>query len=530
MPRRRMPWPPKPKSCITCKRRFKACDRTIPCCMECTNEGLICSGYEDPDQGIAWALATQKSMGRSFGHSRPQPTATPSSSVSKRATISGHVHIIGTTIWPTSLPQACELSTNGWMAAIHELYDTEPSIRYAALAMSTGIISAMGSNTQLWTQSMQAYNRSVQELVQALNDPRRSQSEGIMVTTRIIQCYELLFGQANKWRTHLEGQLAMFLARGPQSFTLGHAHQLYVDGRILMITLALGKRVKSPLRTREWRTIPYTYESRSTKDKLLDVLEDILEILVQYDHLCACQCPGDVDRFRNIILANCQRVERSLYIWEKESGLHIDMFDYLASGFPLPTPQNDLEFGVLHISSLYWTVGLVLYTTIEQVSSFTFQMKGYPSRAQEPTDPPIPPTTRPAEANWTMSNPRFYANKIAHSMHLFFEPKAGVVQGASSLFPMAMALQFFTRTESEGQRSREWQMLMDLFERPFMGSYVGRLMSELQVGATGSMKPASQAQRNIWWYQVMGQSNASGPFETPSLANYAQQASAPQGR
>lgn len=47
--------------------------------------------------------------------------------------------------------------------------------------------------------------------------------------------YQLFFGKAPDWRAHIEGQLALFLARGPESFVSGQAHQLYVDGRILIV-------------------------------------------------------------------------------------------------------------------------------------------------------------------------------------------------------------------------------------------------------------------------------------------------------
>lgn len=38
------------------------------------------------------------------------------------------------------------------------------------------------------------------------------------------------------WQRHSEGQLAMFLARGPESFVSGVSHQLFVDSRINIVS------------------------------------------------------------------------------------------------------------------------------------------------------------------------------------------------------------------------------------------------------------------------------------------------------
>lgn len=38
------------------------------------------------------------------------------------------------------------------------------------------------------------------------------------------------------WQRHSQGQLAMFLTRGPSSFISGAAHQLFVDSRITFVS------------------------------------------------------------------------------------------------------------------------------------------------------------------------------------------------------------------------------------------------------------------------------------------------------
>lgn len=37
--------------------------------------------------------------------------------------------------------------------------------------------------------------------------------------------------QAKSWTAHNSGELAILVARGPEQFTEGHAHRLFIDGR-----------------------------------------------------------------------------------------------------------------------------------------------------------------------------------------------------------------------------------------------------------------------------------------------------------
>lgn len=37
--------------------------------------------------------------------------------------------------------------------------------------------------------------------------------------------------QVVNWKLHIDGELGFILSRGPESFTTGFAHQMFVDGR-----------------------------------------------------------------------------------------------------------------------------------------------------------------------------------------------------------------------------------------------------------------------------------------------------------
>jgi hypothetical protein len=295
--------------------------------------------------------------------------------------------------------------------------------------------------------------------------------------------------------------------------------------------LSIGRRAKSPLRTDDWRTIPWRNIPKSTKDKLIDILEDVPFMLIAYDELRACQDPDRFDELRQAVMVNCQHIAQSLDTWELEAGPILQQFDYTFAGSPLPTPKDDTEFGLVYISGCYWGARLMLYSTLGMTMAHL-------AGASSPGADSIPslgggspastaatvstPATSPGQASERssgpynpapqirMENPGDYARKIAHMVHLLYEPNAGAMQGASGLFPMALALRYFATTEPPGQRSLESEMLYKLYTKPFVGTFVGRFLNDLQ----GSQQDdeakrdvEAKAQRNVFWYAVLGTEN-----------------------
>lgn len=429
-------------------------------------------------------------------------------------------------------PKASAISTNGWVAAVDEYYNREPAIRYAALAMSAGFMGVQDRNnkvaqhSQLTLQGLEAYNRAIHEMVKGLKDARRSKNDGVLVAARILQSYELFFGSAPDWRAHIEGQLSLFLARGPESFTTGQAHQLYVDGRVLVVMLCIGRRTQSPLHSPEWRTVPWRIIPKSVKDKLMDIMEDIPFMLVSYDNLRACQDPDHADELRQIAMLNCEHISNSLDIWEQEMGADLHQFDYNVVGSPLPEPKDDTEFSLVYLSSVYWGARLILYSTLGMMNTAYAAASASPGTDSVPSlsgspassAPVSTPATSPEETSSApglceevprvrMLNPGTFARKIAHAVPLLYGPSAGAMQGASGLFPMALALRFFATTEPPGQRSLESQMIYSLYAKPFVGSFVGRFLQDLQgpqLSEKAKRDSEVKAQRNIFWYAVLG--------------------------
>lgn len=199
-------------------------------------------------------------------------------------------------------------------------------------------------------------------------------------------------------------------------------------------------------------------------------MSGIPDILVQVDLLAASSTQESADEIREKILPQCREVEAALVAWR----VHVDLsiYDYAIAGLPLPIPQLDSDFSLLHLSCVYWSICLMLSCIIESISEDSM----VDGLSEDTTD----------SAYWghdqnSIGRPEQYASKIVNCGHLFFEPMAGAVQGGSGLFPMVCAWRFYElAAESSGERSAELQILYDLFDKPFMGNQVGRYLAHLQ--------------------------------------------------
>ncbi|KAL6809057.1 hypothetical protein GGI42DRAFT_340270 [Trichoderma sp. SZMC 28013] len=489
--------PGRSRGCITCRKRKKGCDRRTPVCDRCVHAKVVCEGYETDR---IWLNSTASAASSQEGCTSPQLEAVSDIrpwivSYAKKRESSSHVVLPDSfarsareqlyfgLFWsimipdgPQFSPQSSDLSSVGWTRFIGDLYNTETALRYATVATATSILGRVNNDEQLRLKGLQVYNWTIQEMIKAVKQPNRAKSDSLVVAARVMALYELYFGPDGDpgvagWQRHSEGQLAMFLARGPESFVSGVSHQLFVDSRINIILLAIRRRCSSPFSSDDWKTIPWTITEKSTKDKLIDAMSGIPDILVQLNLLTDIDTQESADEIREKILLQCREVEAALIEWR----VHVDLsiYDYATAGLPLPIPQLDSDFSLLHLSCVYWSICLMLSCITESVSEDSL-VDGV---SEDTTDLAY---LEHHDQN-SIGRPDQYALKIVNCGHLFFEPMAGAVQGGSGLFPMVCAWRFYElAAESSGERSAELQILYDLFDKPFMGNQVGRYLAHLQ--------------------------------------------------
>lgn len=88
-------------------------------------------------------------------------------------------------------PQAAKLSTGGWTGALARLYDSEPTLRLAALATSASVLGGQVDDTHLKIKGLQTYSLALQEMSIALQDPIRATGDGLLAAVRLMEFYEV---------------------------------------------------------------------------------------------------------------------------------------------------------------------------------------------------------------------------------------------------------------------------------------------------------------------------------------------------
>ncbi|KAL7922995.1 hypothetical protein ACQKWADRAFT_320364 [Trichoderma austrokoningii] len=444
--------------CITCRRRKKGCDRRTPACRRCIRAELACEGYETD---MIW-LNSNANTAKKQGHTEsPQPKAvsearpwivsyTRDARPGSHGTLqdsfarsSGEQLYFGL-FWNIMIPegarfspQLMDLASVGWTSLLGDLYNSETALRFATIAIATSVLARLNNDEQLCLQGLQVYNWTVQEMIRAVKQPSRAKSDSLILAARLMAFYELHFGperdpSLDGWQRHSKGQLAMFLARGPSSFISGAAQQLFVDTRI------------------NFKTIPWAINEKSTKDKLLDIMENIPYITALLDSFSPSDSQVAMEELRAQIWQQCRNAEAALAEWRAQIDLSI--YDYTMAGLPLPKPQTDSEFSLLYLSCTYWSTRLMLSCIMGSIpGSFQISLTDVSSE----------------NATGTLCL-----------------PLAGAVQGASGLFPMACAWRFYEMAARlSGHEGAELQILYDLSNKPFMGKKIEQHMAHLQRSA-----------------------------------------------
>lgn len=234
---------------------------------------------------------------------------------------------------------------------------------------------------------------------------------------------------------------------------------------------------------------------------------------------------------RGKLLLECRQNHEALVAWEQEMGDDLLAYDYTVQGLPLPEAKADLDVALLQATHLYWCTALLLYSTMGFVMRPPTSAAGVPSPAASDSSqqsspmskatatasliPPRSPETPPYEAGakklllaehlgLARKNPRSYACKIAYSVHLFWEPSTGAFGNHIGLFPLGLAMRFLAALEPI-EHSKEYMVMRALFQRPFLGTFVGRFLSNLQREAPQKhlrdMKGDAgiQARASRWW-------------------------------
>lgn len=234
--------------------------------------------------------------------------------------------------------------------------------------------------------------------------------------------------------------------------------------------LAIGKRKKSPFTSHEWKTVPWAAVPKSQKDRLMDVMLEVPTLLEQMSEFQSCSCPIMAEICREQLLSRCLLLERAMRVWAAKMGTEILRFDFTFVGEPIPPPQKESEFILLHLSIVHWFIEMMLFS-IKSLASKATNLDASEARCQL----------------------RKSAKKSAHALPLLFESSSGLAQNITGLLALSIALRYFTTVEGSAPKSEELNMLENLLDRELNGSSIGVLLTRMN----GGRHPCSTQTNNV---------------------------------
>ncbi|KAF4466934.1 hypothetical protein FALBO_6202 [Fusarium albosuccineum] len=349
------------------------------------------------------------------------------------------------------------------------------------MALSTATLGAENNDNNLKAKSLQAYGLAMKQLAVSLKQ-QSPHNDGVLAAVQLMRTFELLFGadpesqetgglssQTQSFRRHIDGETSLILSRGPNDTWSSSGRQLLADGRLSLITAYISRRWRSPFSHPEWKQARLWHSvADSPINKLLDIMVEIPGLLQDLDVMRQAPTPEEAQKLHTDLSAKCEACELALLAWEVEIGDDLRTYDYTANTVPLP--QNEDDLALLYLSHLYWMSCLMLFSTM----GFC-ELEDPRAKAEGGFGDLLSSSAQ----RTAMS----YAYRIAHSIDLLFQPPAGTYSAAASFFPLGNALRYLIMLETYGSQnilSKERLMLIKAFKRPFLGSFVGRFLRNLQ--------------------------------------------------
>ncbi|KAI3529466.1 hypothetical protein CSPX01_15515 [Colletotrichum filicis] len=460
--------PGRSKGCNTCRKRKKGCDLQRPSCGQCVKAGLECAGYE---RKRIFVNVTKPPTGKDFKVTALVPV-TPALVQTRSLSQSAFEERILELFWDGYMPDApicsprspiMRYSNADWATTVRDLYRTDAALRLSLLALSLGTIGRRDKQQWMIDDGLKFYCNALTEMNVALRHPKRWKSDALMVTSRILGFYELLYGaddrerhgisQAESWEGHSLGELALIMQRTPEAHIDGHGHDLYASGRLHLVISHVKRRRRFPLSHPAWKTVPWQNVPKTPKDILIDVFVDIPGLLEDLDHMNSCKDLEEKELRRLTLIKECWRVDEELNWWLDNLSPNKELEELATRGSNSPTA---CDVAVASIITLYWTICILTYSTLRL--------------AIGTKSPELPERT----------DPRLYCTKIANIVDVFFHPSAGTFGIQSAPLPIGMALVYLNSYE-EGFNSETKFKLVSFFGRTANnGISIGKFLMSTQ--------------------------------------------------
>jgi hypothetical protein len=305
----------------------------------------------------------------------------------------------------------------------------DEALRLTVLAIGTVAMGTATGDKHLTRQGRTIYTKALVETQRALQYPVRARSTAVIAIPRIMALFEILYGaeahtgkQANSWLRHAEGEMALITARGPEAYDKDDAaHTLFTNARFRPLMAAVRTRTKTVLNEEQWKTLPWRGRVKTPNDSLLDIMAAIPEVLEKVNRWGELSSGSIEDEARDLqTSAQCWTLHLQLQNWlaKNEHEIHEPVTR-------MPAPITFPNFEVAMLTTRYWVISLLLYTTLDTASRV-------PPINDDCTHPDRP-------------HPRHFARLIARSASYFFRPEFGATGATSIAFPIGHTMLYMKR-------------------------------------------------------------------------------------
>ncbi|GKT65480.1 C6 zinc finger domain protein [Colletotrichum tofieldiae] len=461
--------PGRSKGCNTCRKRKKGCQKA----------GIDCAGYERKRIFVNVTHPVATSNSKAVVPVVRTVVQTPSLSQS------AFEDKVFDLFWEGYMPEAplctpgspiVRYSNADWATTVRDLYRTDIALRQSLLALSLGTIGRRDKQQWMIDDGLKFYCEALSELNAALRHPKRWKTDALMLASRILGFYELLYGaddrerhgisQAESWEGHTQGEMALVLQRTPQAHVEGRAHDLFSSGRLhlvgvlwlleldLAIITHIKRRRRCPLSHPVWKTVPWQNVAKTPKDVLVDIFVDVPGLLEDLDHLRSCKDDFEKESRRLRLIKECWRIDEELNWWLDNLSPRKELEELMARGLDNPSACDVV---VASIMSLCWTISLLSYSTLRLAIG-------------EKTGLELPKRT----------DPLIYCAKIASIVDIFFHPSAGTFGIQSAPLPIGMALVYLNSSEEGFNSETKWKLVSFFGRTANNGIGIGKFLLSTQ--------------------------------------------------
>lgn len=314
-------------------------------------------------------------------------------------------------------------------------YAHDEALKLAAIALGTSMLGKMQGEEEWVRQGRKLYGQALKETRKAFLDQERVNSDALLLVPRIAAIFEMLFGadvdptmQAQSWRSHAQGELAIIKTRGPHRLQDDLAHQIFVGGRLPPIIAAIRARKASILNSAEWLAIPWGKHPKTLYDSLIDILVPIPEVLEDIDNLDPSTTDENDEYARASIAIKCRKLETQLQSWATTHDQNLTSPDT-----EKPTEMIFRDISTATLTILFWTASIYIYGTLAVVS---------PRK-----------TSASSQASLlTSTDALLYARRIARVVPYFLNMSRGIWGSITIAFPMGTALLCLIHSGQEKNR------------------------------------------------------------------------------